>query len=117
MRKAVTFAKRTSRWEILSVNVTPYLEEMPFLQPLVAELDVAIAEAKALDAEQEEANSRLKDIIHRRQALEERGESLRRRASAHLRGIFGFTSPELLKFGVQLIKVPVPRADRPKKKI
>ncbi len=111
MRKAVTLARRSSRWELLSVNVTPLLPVMPFLQKLVSELDSVIAEAKALDVEQEEARGRLQDIIHRRQSLEARGESVRRRTAAHLRGVFGFTSEELLKFGVQPRKTG-PRAPR-----
>jgi hypothetical protein len=113
MRKAVTFARRTGQWELLSSNVTPLLGERPYLQEIAAELDSLIAEAKSLDVEQEEARSRLQDVIHRRQSVEKRGESLRRRVAAHLRGIFGFTNEELLKFGVQPRKTG-PRGPRQK---
>src|SRR5258706_11670575 len=101
MRNAVVFAKRTSRWELMSANVAPHLPEMPFLREIVTELDSVVAEARLLDVEQEEARSRLADVIHRRQNLELKGESLRRRLASHLRGIFGFASQELLKFGVE----------------
>jgi len=101
MRNAVVFAKRTSRWEVMSANVAPHLQEMPFLREIVSELDSVIAEAKSLDVEQEEARSRLADVIHRRQQLELKGESLWRRVASHLRGIFGFASQELAKFGVE----------------
>ena len=101
MRKAVTFARRTGRWELLGSNITPLLGEMPFLQKIATELDSLLVEAKALDIEQEVVRGLLQDVIHRRQNVEKRGESLRRRAAAHLRGIFGFASEELVKFGVQ----------------
>lgn len=101
MRQAITIARRTSRWEMLSENVTPWLPQLPFLRESVAELSSLVAEAKALDSEQEEARGRLQDVIHRRQAVEKRGESLRRRTASHLRGFFGFASQQLLQFGIQ----------------
>src|SRR5918999_1157578 len=61
--------------------------------------DDHIAEAKGLDSEQEVARGRLQGIIHRRQEVEKRGESLRSRVAAHLKGSFGFSSDELVKFG------------------
>jgi hypothetical protein len=101
MRQAVTFTRRTSKWELLSQNVAPLLPQLPFLRESVAELDSLIVEAKALDSEQEEARGRLQDVIHRRQAVERRGENLRRRVTSHLRGVFGFASQQLLQFGVR----------------
>jgi len=101
MKKSVESAKRTSRWEVMSANVKPYLAEMPFLQEITGELDAVIVEAQVLNAEQERARARLQEAIRRRQQVEERGESLRRRMASYLQGVFGYTSEELVKFGVQ----------------
>ena len=101
MRKAIQFAKRTNKWELLSTNLKPHLAEMPFLQDLITALDGLVVQGKALDTVQEVARSAFQDAVHKRQELEKQGELLRRRAEAHLRGSFGFTSDDLVKFGIQ----------------
>jgi hypothetical protein len=114
MRKAVVFAKRTNTWELLSANLKPHLAEMPYLQGIITALDGLIAQGKSLDLAQEVARGQLQDAVHKRQELEKQGESLRRRAEAHLRGSFGFTSDDLVKFGVRPRKSG-PRGPRQKK--
>jgi hypothetical protein len=101
MRQAIQFAKRTNRWELLSTNLKPHLAEMPFLQELITSLDALAVQANALDKVQEVARSAFQDAVHKRQDLEKQGEVLRRRAESHLRGSFGFTSDDLVKFGIQ----------------
>ena len=108
MRKASVFARRMNKWELVSVNLKPHLEEMPFLQPIVAELDGLIGEAKAVDTEQELARQTLSDATHKRQELERRGETLRTRLTAHLKGAFGVASDQLIQFGI----TPRPKAVR-----
>ena len=110
MRKSQTFAKKITEWELLNANMKPHLAEMPHLQEIVTAIETLIAEAKGLDSEQEVARGRLQDIVHRRQDVEKRGETLRRRAAAHLKGSFGFASDELVKFGVR------PRPTGPRKR-
>lgn len=110
MRKAKAFAEKINEWEMINANMTPRLAEMPHLQEIVTALDALIGEAKGLDSEQELARSQLQDIVHRRQGVEKRGETLRRRAAAHLKGSFGFSSDELVKFGVR------PRPTGPRKR-
>ena len=100
MRKANVFARRMNKWELVSTNVKPHLEEMPFLQPMVSELDGLIEEGKALDTTQEQARQTLSDATHRRQDLERRGELLRNRINAHLKGRFGVSSDQLIQFGI-----------------
>src|SRR6185295_12022886 len=111
MRKSQTFAKKITDWEMINANMKPRLAEMPHLQEIATALDALIVEAKGLDSEQELARSQLQDIIHRRQALEKRGQDLRRRAASHLKGSFGFSSDELVKFGVR----PQPTGTRKRK--
>ena len=104
MRRARVFAKKITEWELLSANLRPHLAEMPFLQGLVDELDALIAQAKALNNEQELVRGRLQDIVHKRQEAEKQGERLRSRASAHLKGSFGFGSDDLVQFGLRPVK-------------
>jgi len=101
MRKAQTFAKKITEWELLNTSVKPHLQEMPYLQEIVTALEALIAEAKGLDSDQEAARGQWQDAVHRRQVVEKQGEALRRRAASHLRGVFGFTSDELVRFGVR----------------
>ena len=114
MRKALVFAKRTNTWELISANLKPHLAEMPYLQDIVTALDGLVAQGKALDTAQEVARGQLQDAVHKRQELEKQGESLRRRAEAHLKGSFGFTSDDLVKFGIRPRKSG-PRGPRQKK--
>jgi hypothetical protein len=111
MRSANSFAAKTNKWILANNNVKPHIGEMPFLQPLVTELEGAISRAQSLDGEQEVARKQLSDIIHRRQDLEAEGEKILRRINSHLRGSFGFTSDELIQFGI----TPRPRVTRRKK--
>jgi len=101
MRKAQSFAKKITEWELLNANIKPHLPEMPYLQEIVTELESLIAEAKGLDSQQEVARGQLQDLVQKRQEAEKQGESLRRRAASHLKGSFGFNSNELVKFGVR----------------
>ncbi len=110
MRKAQTFAKKITEWELLNANLEPHLAAMPHLQEIVTAIQALIVEAKDLDSEQEVARGRLQDIVHRRQGVEKRGETLRSRVAAHLKGSFGFTSDELVKFGFR------PRPTGPRKR-
>ena len=55
MRKAQTFAKKITEWELLNINIKPHLQDMPYLQEIVTALDALIAEAKGLDSQQEAA--------------------------------------------------------------
>lgn len=112
MRNAETFGKKITSWELLSGNLKPLLDTMPFLQPVQAELESLIVEAKTLDQQQEQARGQARELTRKRQDAEKAGENLRRRISAHLRGQFGFTSELLVQFGVN----PRPRVIRRKKK-
>ena len=112
MSQPIGFSTKLRGWEVTKENVTPHLPEMPYVEPLVTELDGVIVEGRSLHNEQQEALARLQDITHRRQEIERRGELLRRRIASHLRGTFGFVSDELLKFGIK----PRPRVTRKAKK-
>jgi hypothetical protein len=111
MRSANSFAAKTNKWILANNNVKPHIADMPFLQPFVTELEGVISKAQTLDSEQEVARKELADIIHRRQDLETEGEKILRRINSHLRASFGFTSDQLIQFGI----APRPRVTRRKK--
>lgn len=110
MARAKVSSTRVRGWDLLNESLKPLLAEMPHIQPLQVELQGVLEGVRSLDNEQEDARSRLRDIVRRRQEAERQGEVVRRRVEAHLRGTFGYTSEELIKFGIK----PRPRVIRRK---
>jgi len=110
MANGVGSSQKIRSWDLLNENIKPYLPEMPQVQPLQTELQGVVDEGRALNNEQEQARARLRDIVQRRRELERRGEIIRRRVEAHLRGTYGYTSELLIGFGVK----PRPRVVRRK---
>jgi hypothetical protein len=113
MRKANVFGRKSTNWALVSTNLKPHLADMPQVQPLQVELDALVGEAHDVDAKQELARGQARDLTRQRQDIEKRGEDLRRRIASHLRGTFGFTSEQLVQFGVN----PRPRVTRRKKSV
>jgi hypothetical protein len=60
------------------------------------------------------ARGQLQDLVHQRQALETQGETLRRRAGSVLKGSLGFTSDDLVKFGIRPRKTGARGPRKPK---
>ncbi len=110
--RADSFAKKVNSWEVLINNVKPHLTEMPYLQSFHDELETLLAAAKLLGSQQEEARSELREMTFQRQEMEKKGEHLRSRAAAHLRASFGFSSEQLLRFGLN----PRPRPERTRRR-
>lgn len=100
-RSANRFSVRMTDLQLMSNNLEPKLEEMEFLRPLHAEISALVVEGRQLEADQENARKVLTELVRRRQELEKKGETLRLRAAAMLRGAFGFTSEELIPFGIR----------------
>jgi hypothetical protein len=117
MRKAVTFAKKITEWELLNTNIKPQLPDMPHLQGVSAELDALIVQSKQLDSQQEIARGQLQDAVHQRQSLEKKGETLRQRASSLLKGSLGFESDDLVKFGIRPRKTGPRGSKKPKPQV
>lgn len=110
MARARVLSTKIRSWDLLNESLKPLLAEMPQVQPLQVELQAVLDGVRALDTEQEEARFRFRDLVRRRQEAERQGEIVRRRVEAHLRGTFGHTNEELIKFGVK----PRPRVIRRK---
>ncbi len=110
MARAKVSSTRVRSWDLLNESLKPLLAEMPHIQPLQVELQGVLEGVRSLDNEQEDARSRLRDLVRRRRDAERQGEVVRRRVEAHLRGTFGYTSEELIRFGIK----PRPRVIRRK---
>ena len=108
MRSANSFASKTTSWEILVTGVEPHLPEMPHLQDLYDQLQGVRTRARDLDSQQESARAQVRELTRLRQDAEREGEHLRARIAAHLRATYGFTSEQLIKFGIN----PRPRVTR-----
>lgn len=104
MRSITGLGRTVVNWQLLNDNIKPHLAEMPQVQPIAVELEALIAEIRALDNEQEVARMRFRELTRRRRDAEKKGEALRRRVAAHLRGTFGFTSEQLIQFGSTLVR-------------
>jgi hypothetical protein len=112
MARARILSTKIRSWDLLNESVKPMLADMPQVQPLQVELQAILDLARALDTEQEDLRSKLRDIVFRRQEVERQGERVRRRVEAHLRGTYGYTAEQLIKHGVK----PRPRVIRKKAK-
>ena len=114
MRSAEGFSVLINDLQLMNNNLEPRLEEFSYLRPLQEGIAQVVVEGRELDAEQETARKMLRELVRKRQELEKRGTDLRNRTAAMLRGTFGFTSEELIPFGVR----PRPRntAARKRKK-
>ena len=113
MRRANVFGVKSTNWVLVSTNLKPHLADMPQVQPLNVELEALIGEAHDVDGRLELARGQARDLTHQRQDIEKRGEALRLRIASHLRGTFGFTSEQLVQFGIN----PRPRVTRRKKAV
>src|SRR3954470_4665460 len=111
MRKANVFGAKSTNWVWVSTTLKRQRADMPQVQPLNAELEVLIGEAHDVDGRLELARGQARDLTHQRQDIQKRGEALRLRIASHLRGTFGFTSEQLVQFGIN----PRPRVTRRKK--
>jgi len=96
----ISFRKIVSFCELLSSNLKTHLPDMPHLQEESAGLDALVAQAKALDNEQQLLRGRLGEITRLRREAELRGQDLRSRVAAQLRGKLGFKNENLLGFGI-----------------
>jgi hypothetical protein len=96
----LSYQKTISHCELLNMTLKPQLEELPHLKEESVGLDELIVELKGLDQEQQTLRGRLKEITRLRQEAELRGQQLRSRIAAQLRGKLGFKNENLMSFGI-----------------
>jgi len=96
-----TLAKLIADWELLHTALQPHLTDMPYLQDKATELEGLIAEAKGMDAKQQDLRGNLQETVRQRKGLEKRGRSAHLRVASILRGNLGFDNQTLLGFGLK----------------
>lgn len=113
MRSAEGFSILINDLQLMSRQLEAKLGEgqMEFIRPIQEEMGQVVVSGREVEAEQETARKMLRELVRKRQELEKRGTELRNRAAAMLRGTFGFTSEELIPFGIR----PRPRNTAPRK--
>jgi hypothetical protein len=96
----ISFQKIVTDCELLNSTLKPQLTEMPHLQDESTGLETLIVEAKTLSNEQQVLSGRLREITRLRREAELRGQDLRSRIVAQLRGKLGFENENLLGYGI-----------------
>ena len=107
----IAFAKTVADCELLKTTVESLLTEMPHLAPEHAELVAFVNDVHALNTRQQELKGALRQTTRMRREAELRGQDLRSRVVAQLRGKLGFKNEQLLKFGISPRRKPVRRKD------
>lgn len=109
----ITFQKIVTDCELLNDALEPLLGEMPHLTGEHAELETFLNDVKALLARQNELTGQLRQVTRLRKEAEVRGQDLRGRVAAQLRGKLGFKNEQLLKFGIPPRRKPRRKPEEP----
>jgi chromosome segregation ATPase len=96
----LAFARTVSDCELLKGALEPLLGELPHLNAENAELETFLSEVKSLNQRQQDLTAQLRQVNRLRKEAELRGQDLRGRIAAQLRGKLGFKNESLLKFGI-----------------
>ena len=96
----VTIAKRINSWELMTSSLKPFLPELPELAARHAELEAHIRQTVAMQSEQETLRFRLREVTKQRQEAEAKGQDLRLRLAYMLKASLGFSSKQLIAFGL-----------------
>jgi hypothetical protein len=107
----VSFPKIVTDCELLKNSLEPLLAEMSHLNGENAELDAFLSEVKSLNQRQKELTGQLRQITRLRKEAQLRGQDLRSRVAAQLRGKLGFKNEHLMKFGLLPRRKPVRRKE------
>jgi hypothetical protein len=108
------YSDKTTRWEQLLTSVAANSEELgPAVEVERKELEQTLAEAKQLDIQQDLLRAQSTEATRRRQEVDVRGEELRRRLSAIVRGKYGTRNNKLKEFGLEPFKSPSRRKPEP----
>jgi hypothetical protein len=107
----ITFAKTVATCELLKSALEPLLEQMPHLAAEHTELEAFLDEVKTLNVRQNDLTGALRQVVQRRREAELRGQDLRSRVAAQIRGKLGFKNGELLKFGITPRRKPRRKSD------
>jgi hypothetical protein len=99
LTKGKSLASRLYAWSMLTDNLRPDLQRFPHLAGDLEELAAMHAEASALVSELARLRSQAQQATSRLRKLARRGDMLRTRVGAMLKGSLGFESIDLVKYG------------------
>jgi len=94
-----SLAQRKSLWTLVVGNSLEILGELPHLQKEIDELRAVEKEVLALSAKQARYRARSQELTKKLRALGKKGDNLRSRIGASIRGRFGFSHSKLIQFG------------------
>jgi predicted AAA+ superfamily ATPase len=109
----ISFAKTVADCELLKTALEPMLQDLPHLTPEHAELETFLSGIKAMNARQKDLTGELRQITRQRQEAEKKGQDLRSRVAAQVRGKLGFKNEQLLKLGLALRRKRRKKAEEP----
>ena len=104
--KGQSLAEKFSRWGVTASNLREHLEEMPHVAPDLEAMERMVAEARALESQQEGIRGQAREVSNQLQELAKEGEKLRSRLRSHLQAKFGPVSENLRKFGFAPRRIP-----------
>jgi hypothetical protein len=107
-----TLAAKIDRWEGMSNNLQPFLNEVPQLKAAHAQFQQTIADAKALRDRLRAMKAEVKGSTFQRNELLATGDELFTRISLGLQSAFGTKSDRLATFAVK----PRAKTGRPSQK-
>ncbi len=97
--KSRSLSVRIGRWRVLFDNTQEYLAEVPQIEGDLQELRGIADEVSALRAERLIQQTKVRETTLKIRKLSKRGDNLRGRIGASLKGRFGFDSLLLVQFG------------------
>jgi hypothetical protein len=103
-------ADRTTRWDVLVTNLKPSLPEMPHVADDLKTLEELLAQARALETQQENLRSQARKSNDQLTKILIAGDKIRSRLGSTLKGKLGFTDQALVKYGLK----PLPEARKRK---
>jgi len=104
-----SLSARIGRWRVLFDNTQEVLQEVPQIEGDVRELGEVADQISALRAERLMQEKKLREITLKIRKLSKRGDSIRGRIGASLKGRYGFDSLLLIQFGFTPRKTGIDR--------
>jgi hypothetical protein len=100
-----SLSERFSRWQVLASNLKE-VGAQPHVAEELAELDGLLAQARALQNQQEHFRAQAREVTAQLEAIAGQGDKVRGRMGALLQGKLGFSNEALIRFGFKPRRPP-----------
>jgi hypothetical protein len=104
--KGNSLPARFNRWQVLVSNIKENQRSSPAILEKLAELEALLAEARALQDRQAQFRGQSQEITKQLIVIAGRGDRVRSRLGALLNGEIGFTTEELIRYGLNPRRLP-----------